>query len=255
MQLKDKVAIVTGAAQGIGRACAKRLAAEGARVVLSDVQDGAGMDAAKAIDGEARFVRCDVGDKAQVDALIAATVQAYGGVDVCVSNAGIIHTADFLDIEESDFDRIIRVNLKGVFLTGQAAARQMVKQGRGGAIINMSSINAEVAIPNQVPYCTSKGGVRQLTKVMALSLAPHNIRVNAVGPGSIMTEMLQVIMDDEAARQKVLARTPMGRAGEVEEIASVVAFLASNDASYMTGQTLYPDGGRLVLNYTVPVPD
>ncbi len=255
MQLKDKVAIVTGAAQGIGRACAKRLAAEGARVVLSDVQDGPGMDAAKAIDGEARFIRCDVGDKAQVDALIEATVQAYGGVDVCVSNAGIIHTADFLDIEEADFDRIIRVNLKGVFLTGQAAARQMVKQGRGGTIINMSSINAEVAIPNQVPYCASKGGVRQLTKVMALALAPHNIRVNAVGPGSIMTEMLQVIMDDEAARNMVMSRTPMGRAGEVEEIASVVAFLAGNDASYMTGQTLYPDGGRLALNYTVPVPD
>ena len=253
-RLKDKVAIVTGAARGIGLACATRFAAEGAKVLLADIEETAGRQAAAGVDGTAMFVACDVGDKAQVDKLVAAAVDAYGGVDICLSNAGIIHTADFLDISEADFDRVIRVNLKGVFLTGQAAARQMAAQGRGGAIINMSSINAEVAIPNQVPYCTSKGGIRQLTKVMALSLVDKGIRVNAIGPGSILTEMLQSIMNDEAARTKTLSRTPIGRLGGMDEIAAVAVFLASDDSSYVIGQTIYPDGGRLALNYTVPVP-
>lgn len=255
MRLKDKVAVITGAAQGLGRACAERFIAEGAKVVISDVQADKGAAAVEDIDGDVRFVACDAGDKGQVDALIQAAVDAYGGVDICVANAGIIHTAEFLDITEEDFDRVLRVNLKGVFLTGQAAARQMVKQKRGGAIVNMSSINAVVAIPNQVPYCTAKGGVGQLTKVMALALAPHDIRVNAIGPGSILTEMLRSIMTDETARKKTLSRTPLGRLGDMAEIASVAAFLASDDASYMTGQTIYPDGGRLALNYTVPVDD
>jgi len=253
MRLSGKVAIVTGAARGIGLACATRLAADGAKVVLADIERDDGAAAARTIGAAALFVPCDVGDKAEVDALVAATVAAHGGVDICIANAGIIHTADFLDIDEADFDRVIRVNLKGVFLTGQAVARRMVEQGRGGAIVNMSSINAEVAIPNQVPYAASKGGVRQLTKVMALALVSHGIRVNAIGPGSIMTDMLKVVMEDEAARRMILSRTPMGRLGTVAEIAAVAAFLVSDDASYLTGQTLYPDGGRLALNYTVPV--
>lgn len=252
-RLSGKVAIVTGAARGIGLACATRLAADGAKVVLADVNQDTGTAAAKAIGDAAIFVPCDVGDKAKVDALVAATVAAHGGVDICIANAGIIHTGDFLDIDEADFDRVIRVNLKGAFLTGQAVARRMVEQGRGGAIVNMSSINAEVVIPNQVPYAASKGGIRQLTKVMALSLVSHGIRVNAIGPGSIMTDMLKVVMEDAAARRMILSRTPMGRLGTVEEIAAVAAFLVSDDASYLTGQTLYPDGGRLALNYTVPV--
>jgi NAD(P)-dependent dehydrogenase (short-subunit alcohol dehydrogenase family) len=129
----------------------------------------------------------------------------------------------------------------------------MVKQGKG-AIVNMSSTNAVVAIPNQVPYATSKGGVNQLTKVMALALADKGVRVNAIGPGSILTDLLKTVMSDEAARQKILSRTPMGRCGEPAEIAKVALFLASDEASYLTGQTIYPDGGRLALNYTVPVP-
>ncbi len=260
MRLDGKTALVTGGAQGIGRACAERFAAEGARVVIADIDGDRGSAAAEALNAAhgaggavAAYVACDVGDKDQVDAAVAATVERFGGLDICVSNAGIIHTAGFLDVAEADFDRVLRVNLKGVFLTGQAAARRMVAQGNGGAIINMSSINAVVAIPDQVPYVTAKGGVAQLTKVMALALAPHGIRVNAIGPGSIMTDLLKVVMHDEAARRKILSRTPMGRCGEVDEIAAVASFLASDDASYITGQTIYADGGRLSLNYTVPV--
>ncbi len=258
MKLDGKSAIITGAARGIGAACAEALAAEGARVVLSDVDATAGKKEAARLAGvghDARFVACDVGDKAQVDALIAAAVEAYGRLDICVANAGIVHAADFLDLAEEDFDRVIRVNLKGTFLTGQAAARQMASQTpKGGAIINMSSVNAVMAIPNIVPYVVSKGGINQLTKAMALALAPHGIRVNAIGPGSIMTDVLKSVADDAAAMARIHSRTPLGRVGEPKEIGAVAAFLASDAASYITGQTIYADGGRLALNYTVPVP-
>ncbi|MCG8359166.1 MAG: SDR family oxidoreductase, partial [Kiloniellales bacterium] len=172
-----------------------------------------------------------------------------------VANAGIVHACDFLDLTEEDFDRVLRVNLKGVFLCGQAAARQMAAQGGGGTIVNMSSVNAVMAIPNITPYVVAKGGVNQLTKVMALSLADKGIRVNAVGPGSIETEVFKTVATDKAAVNRILSRTPLGRVGAPEEVGRVAVFLASDDSSYMTGQTLYPDGGRLALNYTVPVPD
>lgn len=256
MQLEGKSAIVTGAAQGIGLACAERFATEGARIVLADIAEEAGEKAAAKIrenGGEAIFVACDVGDKKSVEALVGAAVEAHGGLDIQLSNAGIIHTAELLDLAEEDFDRVLRVNIKGTFLCGQAAARQMVAQGRGGAIINMSSVNAVLAIPNQIPYNVSKGGVNQLTHVMALALAPHDIRVNAIGPGTIATEMAKVVLEDEAARRKIMSRTPMGRLGEPSEIAAVAVFLASTESSYITGQTIYCDGGRLPLNYTVPV--
>lgn len=256
MQLKDKVAIVTGAAQGIGLAIAERFATEGAKVVLSDIEAGKGKEAADRIaatGGDTRFVACDVGDAGQVTALVGDTVREYGRLDVMVSNAGTIHTAEFLDLEERNFDKVLRTNLKGPFLTGQAAARQMVAQGGGGTIINMSSVNAILAIPNQVPYNVSKGGINQLTHVMALALAPHKIRVNAIGPGTIATEMAQVVMEDDAARKKIMSRTPMGRLGEPGEVAAVAVFLASAESSYISGQVIYCDGGRLPLNYTVPV--
>ncbi|MEE8444907.1 MAG: SDR family oxidoreductase, partial [Alphaproteobacteria bacterium] len=204
---------------------------------------------------EAVFIACDVGDKGQVDALVAGAVKAFGRLDSAVANAGIVNFSDFLELTEADFDAVLRVNLKGVFLTGQAAARQMVKQGTGGTIVNMSSINAVVAIPNIIPYISAKGGVNQLTKGMALALADKGIRVNAIGPGSIMTEMLKSVAGDKAAMHKILARTPMGRAGEPAEIGKIAVFLASQDSSYMTGEIVYADGGRLALNYTVPVED
>lgn len=254
MRLRDKVALVTGAAQGIGFACARAFAREGARVMLADRDEDTGRKAAETVGG--RFARCDVSRKAEVDGAVEAAVAAFGRLDILVANAGIVHAAEFLDLAEADFDRVLAVNLKGVFLAGQAAARQMVKQGGGGAIINMSSVNAVLAIPNQVPYVVSKGALNQLTKVMALSLASQRIRVNGIGPGTILTELAKkAVLGNREAERKILSRTPMGRMGEPDEIAAVAVFLASDEASYLTGQTIYPDGGRLALNYTVAVPE
>ena len=257
MRLKDKVALVTGAGQGIGQACADALAREGAAVVLADVkEEGIRGECSRLVQGGARasWIVCDVTRRDHVNRAVARAVSEFGRLDVLVANAGIVHAAEFLDIEESDFDRVLAVNLKGVFLAGQAAARQMVKQGGGGAIINMSSVNAVLAIPNQVPYVVSKGAINQLTKVMSVSLAPHRIRVNGIGPGTILTELARTaVLGNQEAERKILARTPLGRMGEPEEIANVAVFLASDEASYLTGQTIYPDGGRLALNYTVPV--
>ena len=256
MRLKDKVAIITGAARGIGLAIAKRYVAEGARVTIADIDAAAGEAAARAL-SNARFLAIDVGEAANAQSAVAETCRAFGDLDILVNNAGIIHAADFLDLAEADFDRVLRVNLKGAFLVGQVAARRMVAQvkagKRPGTIINMSSINAVVAIANHTPYCVSKGGIDQLTKVMALSLAPYGIRVNAIGPGSIMTDILKAVATDKEAERRLLARTPLGRTGEPDEIASIAVFLASSEASYMTGETIYADGGRLALNYTVPV--
>ena len=260
MRLLSRVALITGAGQGIGAACARRFALEGASVMLVDANEASGSGLARALSDEgheAAFVRADVSRKSDVDAAIAATVARFARIDILVNNAGITHAAEFLDVDEKDFDRVIAVNLKSMFLMSQAVARLMVKQSwpdkGGGAIVNMSSVNALLAIPNQVPYVISKGGINQLTKVAAIALAPHRIRVNAIGPGTILTEMAKAaVLTNDEGRRKILSRTPLGRCGEPEEIAAVAAFLASDDASYITGQTIYPDGGRLALNYTVP---
>jgi len=256
-ELKDKVALITGAARGLGFAIAKRFIEDGAKVVLSDIDEKTGAEAAKSLGANAHFVACDVGDANAVDALVKATVEKFGAIDILVNNAGIVSPADFLDVKENDFDRVLRVNVKGSFLAGQAAAKQMVAQIKSGkkpgAIINMSSINSLVALPNHAPYAVSKGGVAQLTRVMALSLAPHGIRVNAIGPGSIATDMLASVAKDPALKRKLLSRTPLQRIGRPEEIASIASFLASDDASYITGETIFADGGRLALNATVEV--
>jgi NAD(P)-dependent dehydrogenase (short-subunit alcohol dehydrogenase family) len=197
------------------------------------------------------YVHCDVGDKAQVDALVAAAIKAHGRIDVLVNNAGIFKACDFLDITEADFDAVLRVNLKGAFLVAQAVAREMARAGRG-SIVNMSSVNGTLAIPSIASYNVSKGGINQLTRVMALSLADKGIRVNAVAPGTIATELAaKAVLTSEEAKVRIMSRTPLRRLGEPAEIADTVAFLASDAASYITGEIVVVDGGRMALNYTV----
>ncbi len=249
--LRGRVCIVTGGAQGIGEACVRRFAREGALPVVADVDEARGRALAQEIG--ATFVRCDVGDKAQVDALVRETLALHGRIDVLVNNAGIFRAADFLEVTEEDFDAVLRVNLKGAFLMGQAAARAMANAD-GGSIVNMSSVNGVLAIPNIASYNVSKGGINQLTRVMALALADRNIRVNAVAPGTIATELAaKAVLTSEDAQRKILGRTPMKRLGEPAEVADVVAWLASDAASYVTGEIVTVDGGRMTLNYTVPV--
>ena len=253
MKLKNKSALITGAAQDRPRVRGG-VRTRGRRRDAADRDEARGREAAERISNPGaglRRLRCLEGVRCKPP---WTTVKAFGRIDILVANAGIVHACEFLDLKEEDFQRVLDVNLKGVFLAGQAAARQMVKQGGGGAIINMSSVNAVMAIPNQVPYVVSKGAINQLTKVMALSLAPHAIRVNGIGPGTILTELAKTaVLGNREAERKILSRTPLGRMGDPSEIASVAAFLASDEASYLTGQTIYPDGGRLALNYTVPV--
>jgi len=246
-QLAGKRAIVTGAARGIGRAIAERFAAEGARLLLADIDGANVIRLAERLDQQG--VQADVSKKAEVDKLVGLAEPLLGGLDILVNNAGITHAAELDELTEEDFDRVFATNLKSALWATQAAARVM---GRGSAVVNLSSVNAVLAIPNQIPYVVSKGAMKQLTNVTALALAPKGIRVNAIGPGSIMTEMLAGIMNEKAAQDRILSRTPLGRCGDPEEVAAVAVFLASNESSYITGQTIYPDGGRLGLNYTMP---
>jgi len=260
MLLTNRVAIVTGGAKGIGYAIVRRFLEEGAHVVIADIDEEAGEKAAGELRriGRIRYMACDVAERLDVRNAVAATIDAFGDIDILVNNAAILHRADFLDLDAEDFDKVLDVNLKGAFLFGQAVARHMVErvkaEGRAGTIVNVSSINAVLANPDGAAYAVSKSGVAQLTRVMALSLAPYGIRVNAVGPGAVATGMFETTVEtDPAVRRMVLSRTPLGRIGEPREIAAIATFLASDEASYVTGQTLYADGGRLPLDYTVPV--
>ena len=252
--LEGQVVVITGAAQGIGAACAERLAADGAHIALWDV-DAARGEALAAVLVErgqhALYRHCNVADRADVEAALADTLQRFGRIDALVNNAGIFKAASFLDISEADWDAVLDVNLKGAFLVGQAVARVMVSTG-GGAIVNLSSVNGVLAIPSIASYNVSKGGINQLTRVMALALADQGIRVNAVAPGTIATELAKnAVLGSNEARARILSRTPMRRLGEPTEVAAVVAFLISSAASYMTGEIVVVDGGRLALNYTV----
>lgn len=247
-RLAGKRAVITGAAQGIGKAIAQAFVAEGAELLLADIDADRLAATAEALGQEAMAI--DVVRKAEIERLFARVAERWGGLDVLVNNAGVTHAAELDDLTEEDFDRVFAINLKSALWATQSAARLM---GEGAAIVNMSSINAVLGIPDQIPYALSKSAMKQLTNVTALALAPRGIRVNAIGPGSIMTDMLKGIMNDRAAEDRVLSRTPLGRCGEPAEVAAVAVFLASAESSYVTGQTIYPDGGRLGLNYTMPV--
>lgn len=246
--MAERIALVTGGAQGIGYACAEALKEDGCRIVLADIDPG--VEAAAARLGGVGYV-CDMGDADAILALFDRIEAEVGPVAVLVNNAGIAMGGDFLNYDLAAFRKVIDVNLTGAFVATQRAARTMVEKGIAGAIVNMSSINAQVAIATIPAYCASKGGIMQLTKAAALALAPHGIRVNAVGPGSIDTAMMAAVNANPEALARALSRTPLKRIGTAREIGDVVAFLASPKASYITGETIYVDGGRLALNYTV----
>ena len=264
-----RVVIITGGAKGIGFACARRFFNDGDCVVIADIDKDAGRQAVEKLDdgrGRISCVSTDVADKLSVHNLIAQTLSLFGRIDVLVNNAGIIIKGGALDLSIKDFDKVLSVNLRGAFLVAQAVAKHMVstiddnddRSGRDRhafSIINMSSVNAVVAIADILAYEVSKGGMNQLTKAMALELAPYGIRVNSVGPGSIKTDMLAGVAENQAALDMIHSRTPLGRIAHPDEVASVVAFLASKDASYVTGECIYVDGGRLALNYVMAKKD
>ncbi len=246
MRLEGRVAAITGGALGIGRATALLFAAEGARVAVGDVQVDAAEGVAKEIvqqGGRAIAVGVDVGDAAQVQAYVDRAVAELGRLDVMFANAGIAHSAPFLEHAEAQWHRVLRVNLTGVFLCCQIAARRMVQQGGGGRIITTASINGFRGVENLVGYNVAKAGVIELTKTMAVELAQHHITVTAIAPAQIDTRLTRGYSDDARARR--VARIPMGRFGAAEEVARAALFLASDDASYVTGHTLAVDGGYL----------
>lgn len=255
MDLKDKVAIITGAAQGIGFSIAEVFLREGARVMILDLNEERGMRATEELASkgcDVDFARTDVARTADVANAVERTIERFGGIDICVNNAGVTHRCDFLEFPVEEFDRVMAINVRGPFILSQMVARHMVETERRGSIVNITSVNAVLCLPDNPAYVTSKGGLTQLTRVMSVALAPKGIRVNAVGPGSTNTELQRSGMSrNETLRKMVLSRTPLGRLGEPEEVAEAVLFLASDKASYITGQCLYVEGGRLPLNFTM----
>ncbi len=254
MRLANKVAVVTGAAAGNGRAIVQRFAEEGADVVIADL-NGDGMKETERLvrrhGRDALTVHCDVTKRDDVQRLVDAAAGKFGKVDIMVANAGIADMDLFLEMDDETWDRVLDVNLKGVFLSDQIAARQMVQQGHGGRIINIASIMAELGSPTAASYCASKAGVKSLTKSAALALAPFDIRVNAIGPGYIETDMTEPLRTESALRENIVNQTPLGAMGDPVDVADAALFLASDQSKFMTGQTIFPDGGFL-LNYLRP---
>lgn len=250
MRLKDKVAIVTGGSRGIGRAIALKMAAEGAKVVVNYVSnDAAANEAVEMIrnsGAEAMAFKANVGSKADVEAMAKAVVEEYGRIDALVNNAGVAAFIDFFETTEEDWDWHQNTNCKGIFLASQAVAREMVKTG-GGRIVNVTSISGEKATnPLQVAYCASKGGANMLTKIMALALAPYNITVNAVLPGTIETDINRDILNQPGARDSIVEATPLRSLGEPEDIAGAVVLLASDESKWTTGTFIVVDGGFML---------
>jgi glucose 1-dehydrogenase len=249
MTLANKVAIVTGGNSGIGKSVALELAKQGANVVIDYVSHPEATDALEAqirAFGVGVFgVQADVSKLDDLNRLINSAVEHFGRIDIMVNNAGIETRTSILDTSEADYEKVLSINLKSAFFGTQLAARQMIKQGGGGRIINMTSIHEDWPMPGNIPYCLSKGGMRMLTRTAALELAPHNILVVGVAPGAVATPMNLSTMTDPALMQKLNAAIPLGRLAKTEEIASVVAFLAGDGASYITATTIIADGGMM----------
>jgi len=239
MKLENKVAIVTGAASGIGLAIANTFIKEGAQVVYSDVNElTESLDPQKAI-----FVKCDVSQRSEVNNLIKTTIDKFGHLDIMVNNAGIASSGSILDLDDSIWNKTLSIDLFGVFYGSQIASQIMKEQGISGSIINISSIAGSVGFASSLAYCTAKGGVEQLTRAACLDLAPYNIRINAIAPGVIITNMTKDYLADQNFKKMFEANTPLTHPGEPQDIANAALYLASDDAKYVTGSTLYVDGG------------
>jgi NAD(P)-dependent dehydrogenase (short-subunit alcohol dehydrogenase family) len=247
-RLEGKSVIVTGAAQGIGLAIATRFANEGARVLLADINRPALHEAGHAL--RQPYIDVDVSKRHDIERMVAAAVQEFGHIDILVNNAGIFRSTPLLSVTEEEFDHVMGVNLKSALFAIQAVAPQMI-QRRSGSIINVASVAAVLAAPGATAYCVSKAGLVQLTNVAAIELAPHGVRVNALGPGTFATDMAQGAYDETTLKDRILPRTPLGRLGRPEEAAGIALFLATDDSSYLTGKTLFADGGRMGLNLTL----
>jgi glucose 1-dehydrogenase len=249
MRLQNKVAIVTGSSSGIGQAIAVRLAREGAAVVVDHAGDSdlpvETQRQIAAVGGKSIAVAADVSKPDQVQRLIAQTVAAFGRLDIVVNNAGIEKKAAFVDYPVEELQKILAVNLVGPFLVSQAAARQMIRQGQGGRLINISSVHEDLPMPTNAAYCASKGGLRMLARTIAVELAPDRITVNNIGPGAVFTPIDADIEKDPALERALLAEIPLHRWGRPEEVAGLAAFLASDEAAYITGSTYFIDGGML----------
>lgn len=247
MNLEGKIAVVTGANSGIGLAIVLELAGQGADVVIDYVAHPEAATAlaqqVRALGERAVAVEADVSKVADLQRLIAAAVERFGRVDVMVNNAGIETRTSVLETTEAQYEKVLAVNLKSAFFGTQLAARQMIRQGGGGRIINISSVHEDWPMPGNTPYCLSKGGMRMLTRTAGVELAPHNILVVGVGPGAVATPINRSTMNDPALLQKLNAAIPLGRVARPEEIARVVAFLAGEGASYLTATTIFADGG------------
>jgi glucose 1-dehydrogenase len=249
MRLQDKVAIVTGAGTGIGQAIAVAFAQAGAVVVVDYVgQANVSEDTIKTISamgGKALGIDADISLPDDVNSLIQKTIAAFGKIDIFVNNAGIEKRIAFVDYPIEEWQKIIAVNLTGPFLCSQAAARQMIQQGSGGRIVNISSIHEDLPMTGNAPYCATKGGLRMLMRTIAVELAPHQITVNNIGPGAIYTPIDRDVEMDAKLNDEILAEIPMGRWGKPEEVAQLAVYLASDDAAYITGSTHFIDGGML----------
>jgi len=253
MGLQGKVALVTGAAQGIGSAIALRLAQEGAAVAIEDrvINDRARESLAQVQATGARACLLE-GDIAQVDAcrrVMAEAVAQMGRVDILVNNAGVERRAGFLDVTEADYDLVLDVNLKGAFFLTQAFARHVRERGDGGRVVNISSVHEELPFPHFASYCASKGGMKMLMRDLSVELAPLGITINNIAPGAIRTPINAHLLSDPELMKALKRNIPLQRLGSPEEVAGAVAFLCGDDASYMTGSTLFVDGG-LLWNYT-----
>lgn len=248
MRLKDKVALITGASSGIGKAMATRFAAEGAHVAVN-YRPGSPADSAAALGEAASFgsssiaVMADVSKREDVERMMSEIVDKFGRIDIAINNAGIEIKKPFLETTDDEWNKVLAVNLFGSYLVSQIAAQQMVKQGQGGKLINVSSVHEDIPFPGYTAYCASKGGVRMMMRNLAMELAEYKINVNNIAPGAIATPINQTVLDDPAAMKNALSEIPWGRFGRPEEVASVAVFLASDEADYVTGSTYYIDGG------------